>query len=209
MKLIDLLVQELPKRGGWPESKCPVYAVQDRDGEVKFAFCNAILTFNLITFGQWGSDSPSSWFDNGRKHTECRNFKSDELCSDYESRKVKAEDYHRALAASQQPVWGGEGLPPVGCECELFDCENWNPVIIKFMGDKYAVTERTDLGYEVVYCLADRPERFRPIRSEADRKREEAADEIASLIGRGTFSQDAESIYDAIAAGKIPGVRLE
>ncbi|ELY6244280.1 hypothetical protein SNQ22_000610 [Cronobacter universalis] len=34
MKLIDLLVQELPKRGGWP-SKQP-YAWQDRDGEIRF-----------------------------------------------------------------------------------------------------------------------------------------------------------------------------
>lgn len=50
---------------------------------------------------------------------------------------------------------------------------------------------------------------FRPIRTEAERKREDAIDDIASLIGRGTFSQDAESIYAAIASGKIPGIRLE
>lgn len=30
MKLIDLLVQELPKRGGWPEGVDSIY--QDHDG---------------------------------------------------------------------------------------------------------------------------------------------------------------------------------
>lgn len=120
-----------------------------------------------------------------------------------------ANQQFESLATKQDEGWNGEGLPPVGCQCELFDCEDWNPVIIKFVGDKYVVTERTDLGYEVVYCVAERPERFRPIRSEADRKREEAINEIASLIGRGTFCDDAAGIYDAIADGKIPCVKLE
>lgn len=34
MKLIDLLVQELPKRGGWPSKQR--YSWQDRDGEIRF-----------------------------------------------------------------------------------------------------------------------------------------------------------------------------
>lgn len=34
MKLIDLLVQELPKRGGWPSRQA--YAWQDKDGEIRF-----------------------------------------------------------------------------------------------------------------------------------------------------------------------------
>lgn len=106
--------------------------------------------------------------------------------------------------------WNGEGLPPVGCECELFDCENWNPVIIKFVGDKYVVTERTDLGYEVVYCVAERPERFRPIRSESDRNREETKNAIAELCrASASNGHSADMIYDAIAAGKIPHITLK
>lgn len=35
MKLIDLLVQELPKRGGWPSKQ--EYAWQDKDGEIRFS----------------------------------------------------------------------------------------------------------------------------------------------------------------------------
>lgn len=32
MKLIDLLVQELPKRGGWPDGVSRIH--QDHDGEI-------------------------------------------------------------------------------------------------------------------------------------------------------------------------------
>lgn len=35
MELINLLVKELPKRGGWPSRKG--YAWQDKDGEIRFS----------------------------------------------------------------------------------------------------------------------------------------------------------------------------
>ena len=35
MELIDILVQELPKRGGWPETAST--ATQDSDGEICFS----------------------------------------------------------------------------------------------------------------------------------------------------------------------------
>lgn len=35
MELINLLVQELPKRGGWPSRQG--YAWQDKDGEIRFS----------------------------------------------------------------------------------------------------------------------------------------------------------------------------
>lgn len=110
-------------------------------------------------------------------------------------------------------LWNGEGLPPAGCKCELFDCEDWNPVMIKFVGDKYVVTERTDLGYEVVYCVAERPERFRPILTEAQRKREQFIDAVSQveILGFSAIKsfEDAAVLYDAIAAGKIPHITLK
>lgn len=115
-----------------------------------------------------------------------------------------------SLATKPVQAWKGEGLPPVGCECELFDCENWNPVVIKFVGNKYVVTERTDLGYEVVYCLAERPERFRPIRTEEERKRAQSEESIFKAWYECPEGGDVSTcIYDAIAAGKIPHVKLE
>lgn len=114
------------------------------------------------------------------------------------------------LHQPEQEAWGGEGHPPVGTECELLFCENWNPVIIKFVGEKYVVAERTDLGCEVVYCIAGMPERFRPIRTEAERKRDEFINQLMKeLLFLGHDREQAGSLYDAIAAGKIPGVKLE
>ena len=113
--------------------------------------------------------------------------------------------------------WNGEGLPPVGCECELYDCEQWNPVRIKYVGEKYVVTDRTDLGYEVVYCLAEKPERFRPIRTEAERHREEVGRALFDAINwnqcdepvSDSRMEDYRKAYDAIAAGKIPHITLK
>jgi len=104
--------------------------------------------------------------------------------------------------------WKGVGLPPVGCECELYDCEQWNPVRIKYVGEKYVVTDRTDLGYEVVYCLAEKPERFRPVRTEAARKRDETIAALKQLKPQ-LVGELAGYLYDEIAAGKIPHITLK
>lgn len=54
---------------------------------------------------------------------------------------------------------------------------------------------------------------FRPLRTEAERKREIAVKVIKGLLmfdyGDDPRVNDATFIYDAIAAGKIPGVKLE
>lgn len=57
---------------------------------------------------------------------------------------------------------------------------------------------------------------FRPIRSETDKKRDEAIKKIVSAIcgeipdtGMATAAKYAVRTYDAIAAGKVPGVRIE
>ena len=184
MKLIDLLVQELPKHGGWPEWADE--ACSQGVGKVMFYFQ-----------GNLEGDIP--------------------VIVDVTSRQedVTREQYEAALAASKTLEWSGEGLPPVGCECELFDCEDWNPVRIKFVGDKYVVTERTALGYEVVYCVAERPERFRPIRTKAERKRDEFAKSLCTHLDDLTDwdspvgNVHALAIYDAIAAGKIPHITLK
>lgn len=120
-----------------------------------------------------------------------------------------------SLAPSQQPAWNGEGLPPVGVTCE--HCPGgttqteWEIVTVLGISERpggvftdYWLRKEDGSTY-----IIGNPYRFRPIRTEADRRREEAIEEIAYLIGRGTFSEDASGIYDAIAAGKIPGVKLE
>lgn len=184
MKLIDLLVQELPNRGGWPAGAVEAMSFNHNPGMIHFFDDEGEKVIDAIKFD--GYKAP--YIDT-----------------------ITTEQYEAAIAASNPNSWNGEGLPPVGCECELFDCDNWNPVIIKFVGDKYVVTERTDLGYEVVYCVAERPERFRPIRTEAERKREDAIRCLShSLRAHGSITNEQlQRLYDDIAAGVITGVKLE
>ncbi len=64
-------------------------------------------------------------------------------------------------------AWDGEGLPPVGTECEVSNCGNpFEFCEIKYMGDKVCV-----VGYDVYgdqhYHLSS--VKFRPIRTEEEK----------------------------------------
>lgn len=58
--------------------------------------------------------------------------------------------------------------------------------------------------------------KFRPIRNEAERRRESAVNDLVETIiyfygnpkGAESYKSLAERIFDAVAIGKIPGVRL-
>lgn len=214
MKLIDLLVQELPGRGGWPVSGSPLYAVQDKDREVKFAFCDAVLTFGRTSSDRWGSDARESWFDHGRKHIDASNFKASKISSDYEYRKVTLEEYNYALAVSKKTVRGGEVVLPVGFECEWYKhtsgvAAEWKEGVIKYFSDCTVIIKTGEpgeiVGHPCNFC-------FRPARTEADRKREEFAHACIAIDNKTNPSNSMEffcSIYDAISAGKIHGIRLE
>lgn len=189
MKLIDLLVQELPKRGGWPNCACVAKSYSH--------IPDAIF-----------------WDDNGITvpfHSLSR-LPIGDYC-------VTREQYEAALAASTQPEWNGEGLPPVGCECELvnFFGEDFPEFAgesgekVRIIGNGYTngcpvAFYEADGGRGNVLAYAVAP-CFRPIRSEAERKRDQA---IAQMMERSAVLVEATAalIYDAIAAGKIPGVKL-
>lgn len=167
MKLIDLLVQELPKRGGWPDGP--------------FQHLNDFLKRNKLTFFV---NHHYSYFE------------------DWDGNQVTREQYEAAIAAAQQPVWNGEGLPPVGCECEVLISKEWQKCEILVHTRFGAIDCAVFKTESILDCYPEG--HFRTIRSE----REEAINQIADLIGRGTFYSDAASVYDAIARGDIPGIKL-
>ncbi len=210
MKLIDLLVQELPKRGGWKENW--VVVTQDADGY----FCC------------WRYDDPKrnkfGWTHRTGKglvaYWRVANYNDVVLSCDSAESIVTRNQYEAALAASQKPAWNGEGLPPVGCECEWRDSNvGWLPVKIKYISEQIVVIESptnlcgvqklTEIAKDII---CDKPQ-FRPLRTEADKKRERICDAIYGALTRAerqhNRSDEAEAVYDAIAAGKIPGVKLE
>lgn len=287
MKLIDLLVQELPKRGGWPEGAKTV--AQDLCGEVWGFNCGA----PKINNGAWWSSASGTDLTSPSKVQI--DLLADLLADDWSSTFITREQYEAAMAAknggwiewgggkcpvddgevvdvmfgrggristniaecwcwihrgtssditayrlhqpqeAEQPeaseedlnecigqdaaqVWGGEGKPAIGEKCEHHSGGQWEAVTIAGIYENL-VTGFTD--YWMVkedgssYTVGN-PYRFRPIRSEADRKRDEAVQALCDA-GGGNGKVDEKAgygscwfdVYDAIAAGKIPGVKLE
>lgn len=133
-----------------------------------------------------------------------------------EAEQVKADDeadLNECIGQDSAPVWNGEGLPPVGCVCERsWAGDKWLQCEIIFTGNEIVLVKLATR--EAAYHLSD--VRFRPIRSEAERKRDEAVQALCCAgVGNGKVDEKAGygscwfDVYDAIAAGKIPGVKLE
>ncbi|EOZ0650985.1 hypothetical protein ACP6OV_003350 [Cronobacter muytjensii] len=181
MKLIDLLVQELPKRGGWPDG---VYVIeQGSEGYLLEIESDYKSDFRLQMADDWLPDC------------------------------VTREQYEAALAAAQQPVWDGEGLPPVGCECEVSVCGGWEPGRIVFSDENIGVAYVCESTLSpTLDCVSgfSALKHFRPIRSEADKRRDAIISAIEQVNNQCPHSDAVPyAVYDAIAAGKIPHIRIE
>jgi hypothetical protein len=188
MKLIDLLIQELPKRGGWPDGV--THIGQDYDGELMFYGRGNVMTEILL----------------------------DELAIDRRKRgetgaKITRDQYESALAASQKPAWKGEGLPPSGIECEArLRCNDGEWFFFRCVGVDCGVAFGW-AGKDAV-TLGKGSYEFRPLRTEAERKRDDAVEQMMKFATIHTtkglgLDLALRSCYDAISAGKIPGVKLE
>lgn len=193
MKLIEILVKHLNR---WPDGVGEIE--MHEDGEIFFDGNLAPKNFSIPQCTDGWRRGFSSSFSNA----------------------VTREEYEAALAASKEmlvnkPVaWDGQGLPPVGTECEVRaeDFGGWTKIKVAFVHNgEIAAVVSSDNPY-----LNDRLEKFsagynraefRPIRTEAERKRDDIAKSINEAAdASGTLGY---VLYDAIAAGSIPGVKLE
>lgn len=201
MKLIDLLVQELPKRGGWPQNALSI--TQDNDGSL----C------------AWDTNDPHyegfSWkhhTGNSLVHFWYGEEWATPLSSDHKESIVTYWQYKAALAASKNSAWNGEGLPPVGCECEyISNGTSWGKVkVIGLDGEKIVIRPSGEIYYAITPSNKDV---FIPFRTEAERKHEAVLESICAvleMVAQDYKREDeAKLIYEAIAAGKIPGVKLD
>lgn len=278
MKLIDILVQELPKRGGWPEkaSQCAQdsgafdfrvcfytsgrirnngsqFMIPERS-EVKWVHRDLKITGHeasdqataIITREQYEAalaaknDGWIKWaggecpVDTTKTLVDIK-FKNDctfKSChpGDYSWRHAglggdiiayrlhnpqevtesdEEADLNDCIGQDVAPVWSGEGLPPVGCECERSWCgDNWLACTVLFVSAETVVVKLATR--EAAYGVSE--VKFRPIRSEEDKKREGVVQEILKILeGPGSPYSDAKArkIYDAIVDGKVRGVKLE
>ncbi|ELE9726609.1 hypothetical protein RM407_000198 [Enterobacter kobei] len=206
MKLIDILVQELPKRGGWPVDA--FYAMQDSDGLVKFSKSKEKIYHDYNDGHEWCSEGGYDWIRNDKPFEGNLRI---QVSQDNVTAFISRERYEAALAASK-PEWDGVGLPPVGCECERSWCgDKWLPCTVLFVSDETIVVKLATREAAYGRCEVV----FRPIRSEEDKKRDESAKGLIEYLDKETdidnvFSiQDVIGFYDAIAAGKIPHIRID
>lgn len=120
------------------------------------------------------------------------------------------------LIAERQPItessWDGVGVPPVGTKCEVQTSSKspWLECEIVYSGERgvaFISTKDSSIGCVDDYCT----DFFRPLRSGADKKRDAVIEFITGAIDSHGVDplNSARFIYDAIATGKIPGVRLE
>lgn len=272
MKLIDILVEELPKRGGWPEgvskissTSCgrvffdgqsphgftlPVASDAWDSHKHPFSYTNAVtrdqyeaaLAAKNEGWIEWGggecpvekgtlvdvklrcgsvtrqrSGKSLDWQHDGQH--ELGAIIAYRLHKPQEAEQAKSDDeadLNECIGQDAAPFWNGEGLPPVGYEFEY--------------GSHRTKAKCLAVAYHMVFASKGNPDdeesdyeefmisildsEFHPVRTEAERKRDEAVEAIDRYMPE--FIPDtpndyynAKKIYDAIAAGKIPGVKLE
>lgn len=169
MTLLELLRQELPKRGGWPEGA--KIARQDKDCEICFEGGEACQSdFHVAEL----SSDTLKWFGSQR-----------------DDRKIS--DLYVTREQYEATGWDGTGLPPVGVEFEYGTHRTkakclgiGHHMIFASVGDP----DDEDGNFEE-FMISIQDSEFRPLRTEAER----AIDEMVQLSGVSTGA--AKILYDA------------
>lgn len=127
---------------------------------------------------------------------------------------IKPDAFTLIAEREKLAEWDGEGLPPVGCRVE-YTCKQpdlGHPAIEA--GKWYGGT--IIAYYDECVWTSDNGIRhlsntiFRPMRSEEGKRRYAAIEALFEILDAGvSTSQDSIDIYDAIAAGKIPHIRID
>lgn len=268
MKLTDLLVKELPQRGGWPAGvdavrqnckgqlfeiysdycsdfkleKCDDWitdvvtkqqyeaalaaskAVVGHNGWIQWAGGECPVDSDAIVEVKYRKPSPYQ-FNNDRagdftwSHDgfggDIIAYRLTRDANDRANDDTIEQDLNECIGQGVDvPEWNGDGLPPVGVECE-FKCATGEWVAVEITAiarNGVCFVERGKNGENYVSSSSE----FRPLRTEADKKRQVAAQALCDSCG-GTGKVDESlgfgimwfDVYDAIAAGKIPGVKLD
>lgn len=84
-----------------------------------------------------------------------------------------------------EPVWSGEGLPPVGVECEFTSFSSgdvWHTGVVRYLSEHTIVIEFTDMVNGKAESISHpRTMKFRPLRSPEDVARDEAIEAMRDV----------------------------
>lgn len=107
--------------------------------------------------------------------------------------------------------WNGEGLPPVGVECEFkWLNDSWRIGKLCYLSKHTALISSSHEEDDGEFAYSASEVAFRPILTESERNREIIEGWFVSIMPESEIAGVAEKyLYEAIAAGKIPGVKLE
>lgn len=125
---------------------------------------------------------------------------------------ITYQQYEAELAA-RKPEWDGEGLPSVGCECEYetngygikkvrVECITMDGIAFTWLGE--------DPRFRGLDCInTSQSHRFRPIRPEEDKRRDEIIEALKEGLGHAHGLYDLMQIYHLLNNGKIPHIRID
>lgn len=252
MKLIDILVRELPKRGGWPDGVGMVE--QGDDGGLFAPVTDYCSKFEMELADDWlGETITREQYEAALAATKetKMNWKyikgsekdfvgrSDEVGAianigglaieftftntpifHYEDVfKESLSDKAIEIIAQREPVaeWV-DGLPPAGVECEVrvgddkfnlcrivYSDKSFGAAFVYLGGD-----EDKYIGTIDCVCAKSAASYFKPLRTEAGKRRDDAIEWIVSIMPTNEMDELAAGyLYDAIAGGKILGLKLE
>lgn len=197
----------------WPGGECPVprgtlVDVKWRDGRIDDGI-PAKISHDLDS----SKRNAISWQHHGKSH----DIIAYRLHQPQEVEQAEADDeadLNECIGQDAAPVWNGEGLPPVSCEFEYGSHRTKAKCLavanyMVFASKGNPDDEESDYEEFMISILDSE---FHPVRTEAERKRDAAVGKIFDVICK-SLTDESEStsfaIYDAIAAGEIPGVKLD
>lgn len=197
MKLIDFLVQELPKRGGWPEGA---------------AECCWFRSEKNLYFYDENGDAPEGFYNDSSYdfNLEGVHYKA----TTQGVQEIPKSEYEEALTKAKMVQWDGKGLPPVGSIVQglPFDALSYEKPFmftIDVIHDGCFIGEAM-AGGKVYGEFSNW--KISPIQTEVERKREQIIKEMTSHVSNFNKTDVVHAlteIYDAITAGKIKGLKVE
>ena len=105
--------------------------------------------------------------------------------------------------------WNGEGLPPLGCVCEIAPPihDAGTKVRVLCHDENAAVCRILDGDRLHSLCQLEATE-IRPVRTEAVRKRDETIADLQNALGHAHGLFDLVLLYKVLTAGKIRHITL-